>query len=442
MASIADTLSRKMKLPPTVRPPANPQFSYEPLAGQLYPGAQDQTDAQLLAPPYQPPERRAADQAHMQATDLALERARTLPKRAVGGAVDIAKGIYGNQSRIAEDVLGIRRGVTAGQPLKEGYEAYGIQPGMDPQEMSDRSVKAVADLMGVGAATTGPRAITSLDPNVVRSFFGKDNPIANPIDVRNAEDMLRGKASWYDTHDQTGFFPGKDEMLRGSIRDADAKINMPMLMPGEKAELKFSDITGPKDHPEFYAAYPNVGDTPVHFRPMGKTKGGYYARDDVGQTRHIGINSELDPLQQEEVFKHEGFGHVPQDLSGFSRGTSSRYSETDPNMHRLMMALQDESFNKFKPLNMPFLERKVASQVYPRTAGEVEADVVEQMWDLPYSDWLRTRPWELERFPRSEQYVRWGGPAPRTPPSSLARRPGTLSLPDKLQTLFNKQGKP
>jgi polyhydroxyalkanoate synthesis regulator phasin len=247
--------------------------------------------------------------------------------------------------------------------------------GMTPDEM----IKAGNDFamtMGTGGSLV-PKPGNSLG-----IFGGKLAKTANLEKLAQAEKFEKAGVHPDMIWKATGWGKGSDGRWRFEI-------------PDQKAAFKGEIPAVPKntnevfDHPELYAAYPELAMGLVKKTgPRAKFNGANYGNN------VIGINPKItDPRS---TMLHE-LQHSVQDIEGFAKGadTGSAKSIVTQAMVRKGMSLQEAK--------KVVAKLKDKYQVYKHTAGETEARSVQKRKD--YNDLLRglRSPWQDEDVPRNIQ---------------------------------------
>lgn len=275
----------------------------------------------------------------------------------------------------------------------------------DPEQGMIRNPAWSAGAMETALNVAGPSFTRSAlgtrgvaDPNTLGIFASTGAKTANKEALKTAEEMAAKGATRDEILDATGWFQGKDGVWRFEIRDSEAKLKGNILA----SEAKLSDVL---DHPELYAAYPEMADIVVKREMMGEV-GGYFDP----RSKTIGLNRvEVDP---KSTLLHEG-QHYVQDKEGMVSGSTNAFSSP------YRRELADEMFEKrggdvreggvlgwFKNLIDPKptkqeLLQTANNKAYRANHGEVESRNVE--WRAKHG--YDKRPWETIDIPAEKVIV-------------------------------------
>ena len=146
-----------------------------------------------------------------------------------------------------------------------------------------------------GAATVAPAI-----------FAGMMAKTADLNKLKQAEKLAELGHSAEDIHDMTGRFRGADNKWRFEIDDSAATVNRDKVTP-EGAKL--SEVY---NHPEFFAAYPQLAETPVY-----RSSNGMSFVDRSDGSIHLGDDGDWN-----QVIPHES-QHLVQGVEDFARGGNS-----------------------------------------------------------------------------------------------------------------------
>jgi hypothetical protein len=274
-----------------------------------------------------------------------------------------------------------------------------------------------------GAGSMVPKPSSSLG-----IFGGKGAKTANHNMLRVAEDLEKAGVGSDDIWGFTGWGKGKDGKWRFEIDDSKAHLRQ-----GAKEALEaHGELQGVGrtfrrfDHPELYAAYPDLQDIKVHQLSQDQSfLGTYQPWDDK-----IGLKQQFRPKMQSTLLhelqhsiqKREGFegGGNPSQFSGNAKEADEKIGRindslrlvakkmnavwqkgSDPTgeldvLQRVYQRLMDYKLNEVVPLTDKY-------EHYRRVSGEVEARNVQrrEKWDAQKRS--NIPPEFTEDVPRSKQ---------------------------------------
>lgn len=204
-------------------------------------------------------------------------------------------------------------------------------------------------------------------------FAGVAAKTADMAKLRIAEKLEAEGKRAEDVLGETGWFRGADNKWRFEIDDSASRQSDAGAM-GSAGDRRGGGTVGEAfDHPELYAAYPELADIPLTSQRLGPYNGTYSRDDATGRPRMAISDIAQDPRS---TALHE-LQHGVQDVEGFaSGGNISQFSDTaNPR------------------------------EAYRSLAGEVEARNVEKRKNLPQESRASrfNEPWETEDVPRDKQ---------------------------------------
>jgi polyhydroxyalkanoate synthesis regulator phasin len=263
---------------------------------------------------------------------------------------------------------------TARSGITAPYDAF--SKGLSSDDMVKRAMDFAMTVGGMGSMIPKPG-------NSLGIFGGKLAKTADLDKLAQAEKFEKAGVNPDMIWKATGWGKGSDGRWRFEIPDQKAAFK-----PGEIPAVP-KNTNEVFDHPELYAAYPELAMGLVKKTgPRAKFNGANYGNN------VIGINPKIsDPRS---TMLHE-LQHSVQDIEGFAKGadTGSAKSIVTQAMVRKGMSLQEAKKIVAK--------LKDKYQVYKHTAGETEARSVQKRKD--YNDLLRglRSPWQDEDVPRNLQ---------------------------------------
>jgi hypothetical protein len=299
-----------------------------------------------------------------------------------------------------------------------------------------------------------------------QTFAGVNAKTADKVALARAQNMEAEGAGRDAIWDETGWFKGVDGKWRFEIDDSGAKI-------GSEAALVFnggrpypSTMQNVMEHPELYAAYPDMA-TDAGMIARRNSAAGVYEPELKSATA---IAPDLENARS--IMLHEAGGHGVQAREGFAAGGSPENMLMDElkaindemsKLARQMDVLQKNKYYSGRPpkevdaevaaLKQQYddlMDRRSAEispaaqrDAYNRLAGEAEARNVQTRDAMRTRGEKPGRPWETQDVPDDRQLIRFraeGGKAesrPKPPPkgqtgNALAGKPpkgppGTLS---------------
>lgn len=238
--------------------------------------------------------------------------------------------------------------VATARALVEAARQVGTDPRIVLDMLRAARQKAMSGSLGLGELigenlTPGVRGKT---PNVRKIFVGKGSKTWDAAAAKRAEELEAQGVSPEEIWQQTGTFRSPDGQLRQEISDFRAQWT------ATKDRGVASEML---EHPELYAAYPDVAQIPVKVVKR-ETRGGQY-QPAIEGTRPESI--EIGPKNSQNIAIHE-LQHAIQEREGFSRGGmpfSTDKSAFTKEMD-LLMELNDK-MDEFKKLRkaLPFEQR-------------------------------------------------------------------------------------
>lgn len=241
------------------------------------------------------------------------------------------------------------------EPRKGTGLATQLDPGAAEMVPLGPPTGTIAAMKGVATALL-PKL-----PALAGIMAGRGSLTADLKSFRIAEELKKLGADKETLLQETGWWPGKDTMLRYEIPDTEAILKVP-----DKAGFRrLSDLL---DHPELFKAYPFLKDIVVNATLLPVKLGDVYGGANPALSKMI-VNG-TDPEQIRSTLLHE-VQHFVQNREGFSGGGS---------------------YKKIRGM-FPDLTEGEAYEVYRRLAGEVEARIVAERSKLSPEELAVIRPW-------------------------------------------------
>lgn len=318
-----------------------------------------------------------------------------------------------------------------------------------PQQMQQ-----IAPSYALGLASLATPVGAALLPEDSLGIFAGTKSLTAPTNkllaAKAAEDFGLAPETVY----HTGWFRGADGQWRYTIPDANARLKTENLLPGSSIAPDIYHVPRGRtlsqvlEHPDLFAAYPNLASAPISplsFEDMAAgTRAGFSPGPTpqfyLGSARPENMLSSALHEVQHSIQEHEGFGtggnptefyppnfdrHVEQlnnDIVDMQDRLNSTPALTDYEKANIADYMQGYN-SPFDPMKYP-LPKSMLNQVerlrqrsqnarvvqnnafndYQRLAGEVEARTVQEQ--LARGDWS-TPPWQLEGYtPYERQIVR------------------------------------
>lgn len=136
------------------------------------------------------------------------------------------------------------------QALDE-LDSYLQDLGLDPQTMDNETIKQA--IIDQDPATPAP------DEFSYSQFAGEMAETANKRNLQRAEEMIEDGADPERVRKETGWFKGDDGKWRYEISDDQATINVDAFSPYGDTGVYVARLGELLDHPELFAAYPELG---------------------------------------------------------------------------------------------------------------------------------------------------------------------------------------
>lgn len=227
----------------------------------------------------------------------------------------------------------------------------------------------------VTANQVGQMAVDMANPSfgLLGTIAGVGAKTASKTGKKMSEIMERQGASRQEIFDKTGWYKGVDNKWRHEIDDSKATFE-------PRFEGQFGPMSQFMDHPDLYAAYPELANIPVVVKPLQQgMRAGYNPKlDAISIAPNIAPDSSLLHELQHAIQKREGFA------SGMSLKEASQL------------------INDYAAI--PTTDPR---KVYKRSAGEVEARNTQTRMNYDPVGRQAIPPWLDYDVP--EQYHIWTG---------------------------------
>jgi hypothetical protein len=344
-------------------------------------------------------------------------------------------------------------------------------PGAERTPETEAAMQDAAGQSFMTAVGTAGASMPFAKPGAAGIFGGKLAQTADHAALARAEELSAKGVDQRAIFNDTGWFQGADGQWRFEIPDENAKFarvhgrgtidNWPFDRAHE------TSVGTAFEHPDLYAAYPDLKDTSLAFEPM-QNLNGYYRRpgtetpgdlipppDEKVALNVRGSRYGADKDQSRSTMLHE-LQHAVQTREGFVPGSSTQAMQpvvqAGQDARVLSMMKTDglppeqaiETFRRINgrdphPAAQMLVEQLTPEQLakietdpyeaYRRVAGEVEARNVQARRD--FNPVQRTKPpWVTEDIPREKQLI--GAPHdPAAPPlaADVVPQPGAAADP-------------
>ena len=231
-------------------------------------------------------------------------------------------------SRVAAAGTGMARGL-ADMLAAPGNVAQGQQP-QTPGQWSDVD-EAIRQANMRGESVWGPQmALTMVgqgapaaEAGAAGIFGGRLAQTADLKALQKAQEMATAGAPREDIWNQTGWFQGADKKWRFEIPDTAASdVSRHIDIPHERAAIGDVRVGDVFQHPDLYAAYPQMRDYRFSRDPGVLFARGSYRSDELNPAiKHVAVESMMPLEEQRGTMLHE-LQHPIQESEGFSPGTN------------------------------------------------------------------------------------------------------------------------
>lgn len=302
------------------------------------------------------------------------------------------------------------------------------ETGMPTREAMERG-QGVAGMAMTGGVPFAQRGAAGI-------FGGRLAKTADQAALEEATNMLKAGASKEDIWNKTGWFQGADDKWRFEIPDQASKFQ------GLNGEPLPTPARAALNHPEMYAAYPDLAGVNVNEKSfgIGAREHGQY-RSGLGVDRPD-IDVSWAAPDKRSTLLHE-FQHGIQETEGFGRGTNSyglrpgtpAWEIYQDRIKAMRTPLSHEEFSKqanydglapkkdydaylkttrnIPPMADRAAQEYAVQEAYRRHAGEVEARNVQFRKDMTPEQRRASPPWTTEDVPREQQIVRGATSGPQ-----------------------------
>lgn len=329
--------------------------------------------------------------------------------------------------------------VQAALPDVQTAAVGGAIGGSLPADTAEERAQNVL-LLGGGMAAArrlAPGQAADVQPS---GFAGAQARTADLKQLEKAQAMEGAGLDPREIWQQTGWLKGEEGGWRFEINDEAARLR---LEETPKVAWEF-DLEEVFDHPELFAAYPELRGAQVVFKDLGPV-----ARDSEGEIvqgsqgtydkffRSIVINNRLTREEAREAILHET-QHTMQDIEGFAQGgmpeAGREFFQTEEieqafarlgDLKLRYDAAPDDTTRAAIRKDMDALKQQITEQAqieaYLRLPGEVEARLVERRKDLTAGQRRAVFPDDMRDMAPETQAEPMGlaaaqdAPAPETP---------------------------
>lgn len=369
----------------------------------------------------------------------------------VNRSANIASQLVGNVVPGAVQAVATPGKLMQPNPYPEGSEGWYWYEDEREKAANEWGPSMALNTMGTGMPFA-PKGAAGI-------FGGRLAQTADHAALARAEEMAAKGATPEQIHAETGWFQGPDEKWRFEINDRAANFPHDTRMNPSLTEAAVFE------HPELYAAYPDLAHTDLRFAPMIDKNGYYRAPGEPHPgdiipppAEQIGLNSNrLNPSDQRSTMLHE-LQHAVQRREGFVPGSSPDAMQEVVKAGqdaRLIKAHEAEGFTPQEmdaafqqafgrpahPAARILADRMTPEQLakietdpyeaYRRVYGEVEARNVQKRSNMTSTGRRLIEPWTTEDIPREKQLI--GAPhdpaAPRL--AADAAKPGAAAEVDR-----------
>jgi len=309
-------------------------------------------------------------------------------------------------------------GVASGSPTQVAMGALG-----GPLKVARNVIAPLAVATGVTA------------PDEAQAIFaGRLAKIANLKKLALAEQMAKEGFNPNEIIGKTDWFQAPDGKWRFEIPDAKSKITDQVFNNIKEKGIHEGVLPAALEHPELYAAYPQLNEMQATFGASAKPRGSYspWSKDITVEGPSV--------ASQRSTALHEA-QHAVQQIEGFARGADNIFLKPNTpawdiyqeRLKAIKTPMTAEEFEKagigspeytyseyLKQTknaiknNAPMLDRAAqdyaVQEAYRRSAGETEARNVQARRNMEPSELQLKAPWETQSVPYKEQLVQFHEP--------------------------------
>lgn len=228
-------------------------------------------------------------------------------------------------------------------------------------------------------------------------------PLAKTADraALSTAEMLAGKgASREAIWNQTGWFQGPDKKWRFEIPDNSYRLNFTPELPNG-VRVQANTVGQAVKHPELFSAYPSAAD--VRLTRGARPDSGFYDQS----ANRIGVGDTASHNMERSITLHELQHFIQQGPEGFAKGGSSKSipPELIAQERQRINSIPEKGWSSVSPAG-DATDAALASQVYHRLAGEVEARAVQNRMALTPEQRRARYPWLDYDVPIDQQIVK------------------------------------
>lgn len=289
---------------------------------------------------------------------------------------------------------------------------------------------------GLGTAALTPSATKNMS-STTRIFAGPMAETADLAALDTAKKMAAANAQPSAIIKETGWFQGADGKWRFEIPDVKSKITDEVFNNIKEKGIHEGTLPAALEHPELYAAYPQLNEMQATFGASAKPRGSYSP-----WTKDITVEGPSVASQRSTAL-HEA-QHAVQQIEGFARGADNIFLKPNTpawdiyqeRLKAIRTPMTIEEFEKagigspeytyseyLKQMkdsiknNAPMLDRAAqdyaVQEAYRRSAGETEARNVQARRNMEPSELQSKEPWTTQSIPTKEQIVQFHNTEPQ-----------------------------
>ena len=353
-------------------------------------------------------------------------------KRNVSGAMDVIKAVPGNLQRLATDPVAYVRSLptpTGEQimnmagPGNIGFAGMMIGPKARTfhtgrAEMAKAMEEAGRTPQEIWTATgtvKGPDGIWRQEISDKGSTFNMIDDLK--IKAQQYKDMIEAKKAVLrpDKSGQKDFWPKALTEAKKPVREEIAGLKQDLSEISKSPRTQGVAAQWTLDHPELYAAYPELGALPiVQTYKSGPDKGSLTSSG--GRLYQMDVH---DPRDPRSVALHE-MQHAIQGIEGMTPGANPSMAFRAPEYPALLERIRSnpEEFPHLKVV--PRDTDKAAFEWYRRQHGEAEARATQARRDMDAAQRAAKFPYENFDVPQQQLLMR----QPETPPGKVSEARG------------------
>ena len=316
-------------------------------------------------------------------------------KRNVTGAWEVLKNVPGNLQRLATDPVAYIRSLPAptgdqimnmAGPGNIGFAGMMIGPKARTwhtgrAEMAKAMEEAGRTPQEIWKATgtlKGPDGIWRQEISDKGSTFNMIDDLK--LKAQEYKDMIEGKKALLapDKSGQKDFWPKALTEAKRPVREEIAGIKGDLSEMSRNPRTQGVPARWTLEHPELYAAYPELADLPVvQNYKLGPEKGSLTSSG--GRLYQMDVN---DPRKPRSIALHE-MQHAIQNIEGMSPGASPQMAPNYQDYRNIFNKMYKDQYDKGMTAKIEQeLRNKAAFKWYERQHGEAEARATQSRMDM------------------------------------------------------------